>query len=99
MTKLDGDVVLAIGREVLRGIPESESKFAPMTAEMKKARAEYEEVFKKFPPGVVAEIPWSQSESPDPEKWAPHEQQLREMIAEYRANDAIKAAESRKTNG
>ena len=87
---LDGDVAAAIGREILNGVTQEKSKFAPLTPAMKQAWRDYEEAFAKLPPGAVAEIPWSQSESPDPATWAPHDQQVRELIAKYRAHDAIR---------
>jgi hypothetical protein len=89
---LDCDVVTAIGREVANGVTKESSKFAPLTPAMEKEWDEYVTVFASVPAGAALEIPWSPSEKPDAETWAPHEQHMKEILAKYRAHDAIRKA-------
>lgn len=90
---LDAATVLAIGREVLNGVSEEDSKFAPLTPAMKQARADYEASFAKIPEGVVIDIPYSTGE-PDnrtPEQIAADDKHVADRLARHAAMQAIKA--------
>jgi hypothetical protein len=89
---LNGETLMTLAREALGGIPEEESKYAPLTAEMKAARARYEQMMANAPDGAAIELPYSQSETLSDEQYEPFLKLERELIAEHRAREAIKVA-------
>ena len=92
---LNGDILATLAREALGGIPEAKSKYAPLTDEMKAARARYEKMVDEAPEGAVIEIPSSQSEGPTESEYAPFKELERELIAEHRAREAIKGMDAK----
>jgi hypothetical protein len=93
---LNGEILMTLAREALGGIPEEESKYAPLTAEMKAARAKYEKMMADAPEGAVIDLPYSQSETLSDEQYEPFLKLERELIAEHRAREAIKDAKPEK---
>lgn len=93
---LDGQTQADIAREVLAGVSQSESRYAPLNDEMKSWWATCEKSFAAAPDGAVIEIPYSQGEEPSKESLALTDGLLRDMIAEHRARDAVRKSEDGK---
>lgn len=92
---LDGQTQADIAREILAGVSQSESKYAPLTDEMKATWDRYEKSLAGAPEGAVIEIPYSQGEEPSSVSLAATEGLIRDLIAEHRARDAIRKPEDK----
>lgn len=86
---LDGQTQADIAREVLAGIEQSDSRYAPLNDEMKSWWSTCEKSFADAPEGAVIEIPYSQGEEPSKESLSLTSGLIRDMIAEHRAREAI----------
>lgn len=93
---LDGQTQADIAREVLAGVSQSESRYAPLTEAMRAWWTKCEKSFADAPEGAVIEIPYSQGEEPSKESLALTAGLLRDMIAEHRARDAVRKSEDGK---
>jgi len=77
---MDAEAEMAIAREVISGVEESESKFAPLDTEQSAVWKKYTKVVADAPPGAIIETPWSASEMPDDdERFSRYEASLNEL--------------------
>lgn len=91
---MDAESEMAIAREVISGVDESESKFAPLDTEQSAVWKKYTKVVADAPPGAIIETPWSASEMPDDdERFARYEARLTKLRHDSGIEKAKRASE------